>query len=142
MYFRYAVSSDAAGDARALGIATADGLTRPLLGIVGAPNTTASLPPTGSFCEVDDPRVEIVAIAPSRRGHDLTLFVQSSVPDAIEATLTFPLLPVAAAWHGTFLERELVPLGLAGGHIRVPLAPGEFKTVSVDLSALAASPSV
>jgi hypothetical protein len=59
--FDYAVASAGSGaDGRALGIATADALTRPLLGVLGA---TAS-ETAGSVCELDAPGVEVVLLTP------------------------------------------------------------------------------
>ena len=57
--FDYAVASAGPGaDARALGIATADALTRPLVGVLGATAPRRA----GTVCELDAPGVEVVML--------------------------------------------------------------------------------
>jgi hypothetical protein len=81
--FAYAVSSAAPGaDARALGIATADALTRPLVGVLGA--TAAA--PAAAVCEVDAPGVEVVMLAASD-DHDFAVHLQSYAAAEVEVTV-------------------------------------------------------
>ena len=63
--FHYAVSSAGSGtDGRTLGIATADSLTRPLVGVLGPSPAEA----TGTVCELEASGVELVMLAPSDDG--------------------------------------------------------------------------
>ena len=79
MRFDYAVSSSRpAADARALGIATADALTRPLAGVLGA---TAAVP-AGTVCELDAPGVEVVMLA-AAAGGGVELQLQSYADDEV-----------------------------------------------------------
>lgn len=134
MVFRYAVASGPGGRARELGVRTAASLTQPLLGIALTPGSRRTLPTAGSFCRLDHPEVEVVALAPSRRGHDLTVFLYSHAAEPVEVGVSFPLLPVRRAWHGTYLERELREISLVDGVARLPLAPGSYTTLSLELA--------
>jgi hypothetical protein len=79
MRFDYAVSSaPPAADARSLGIATADALTRQLAGVLGA--TAAA--PAGTVCELDAPGVEVVMLARAADG-GVELQLQSYAEDEV-----------------------------------------------------------
>ena len=85
--FDYAVASAAPGtDGRALGIATADALTRPLVGVLGAtaPETA------GSVCELEGPGVEVVMLEPS------AVHLQSYADDDVAVRLQGRELRIAA----------------------------------------------
>ena len=102
--FDYAVAS--AGptvDGRALGIATADALTRPLVGVLGA-TATALTGATGTVCEVEAPGVEVVMLAPSDDG--VAVHLQSYAPAE-------------------------VGVRLAGREVRV--APGDYVVVPINM---------
>ena len=104
MRFDYAVAS--AGptvDGRALGIATADALTRPLVGVLGA-TATALTGVTGTVCEVEAPGVEVVMLAPSDDG--VAVHLQSYAPAE-------------------------VGVRLAGREVRV--APGDYVVVPINM---------
>jgi hypothetical protein len=134
MLFRYAVKSDAEpGVARRLGMDTGASLSQPLAGFCLGRLDTGSLPASGTFVEVLNGLVDVVAIAPSRRGNALTIYLHSLAPEAIDATLRFPLLEVQRAYIGTHLERSLAELPLSNGTVSVPLAPGAFVALNLDL---------
>ncbi|HEX5914587.1 MAG TPA: hypothetical protein VFY54_15810, partial [Rubrobacter sp.] len=76
MEFRYAVASGEEIEMPELGMRTAAALTTPLQGILSAPSAENDLPERGSFCSVEHPLIDVVALAPSRRGHDLTVMLQ------------------------------------------------------------------
>jgi hypothetical protein len=71
----------------------------------------------------------VVKIAPARDGGGVALFLHSLSPDAIEARVRFPMLPVTAAWAGDHLERDGAEVPIAGGEARVTIGPGEYRTL-------------
>ncbi|MGI9111459.1 MAG: glycoside hydrolase family 38 C-terminal domain-containing protein [Gaiellaceae bacterium] len=133
--FSYALASAGPqADGRELGRETAAALTRPFVGVLGAPrNHDSGLVGTASFCAVDRADVEVVALAASRRGHDFVVFLQSTATEEVEVTVGFPDLRVERVLAGTFLERGLVDVGSADG-ARVRIGPGEYLALSVDLA--------
>ena len=134
MTFRYAVASDADPvNARDLGIRTGAALSAPFVGLCLGRGGADDLPARGSFVEVSDPLVEVVALAPSRRGQGLTAFLHSLAAESVEARISFPTLPVRRVLAGTFLEREMREIVLQNGGATIGLTPGAFVTVSVDL---------
>jgi hypothetical protein len=130
------VASDAGVAARELGMRTAAALTAPLLGLCLTPGRIAPAvrPARASFCEVSEPLVEVVAIAPSRRGHVMVVFLHSLAPEPVEARLSFPALAVRRAFAGTFLERDLREVALQSGGAAVVLTPGAYVAVALDLA--------
>jgi Glycosyl hydrolases family 38 N-terminal domain/Glycosyl hydrolases family 38 C-terminal domain len=133
MAFRYSLSTGNGVGASELGMRTATALTAPLLGILSAPAAEGDLPARGSFCSVDRPDVEIVALAPSRRGHDLAVLLQSFAPTTVEVRASFPLLPVGRAWTGSHLERNLKEVEVNGSEIKLAVPSGSYISLSVDL---------
>ena len=102
--FNYTVASAEPGaDARALAIATADALTRPLVGVLGATARAAA----GSVCELDAPGVEVVMLERSAAGVSVQL--QSYATGAVEVRLGSQELRVAPEDYVT------VPLDLRDG---------------------------
>ena len=102
--FDYAIASAEPGaDARALAIATADTLTRPLVGVLGATARAAA----GSVCELDAPGVEVVMLERSAGG--VSVHLQSYATGAVEVRLGSRELRVAPEDYVT------VPLDLRDG---------------------------
>lgn len=136
MTFRYAIGTGGQFGARELGNRTAAGVTTPLLGVCrpSVATPSADLPARGSFCAVDDPDIQITHLAPSRRGHDLVLFLSSVADEVREVHVSFDLFPVARAWHGTFLERNLQAVSIDANSAKIMLEPGAYSTLSVDLA--------
>jgi hypothetical protein len=133
--FRYAVgSADATSSSRHLGRDVAAGMARPLVGIVCRPDEAPKLPDGGSFCDLDGAMVDVVTLAPSRRGGGLTLFLHSLAPEESDVRLRFPLLPVTRAWTGNSLERDLEEVPLTDGEARIRIAPGEYRALTVELT--------
>lgn len=137
MTFCYAVTAGSGVEARALGHQAAAGVATPLLGVCCSSITTESseLPPRGSLCTVDDPAVQITHLAPSRRGHDLVIFLASQAEEIREVQVAFGLVAVSRAWRGSFLERNLQPLSIDANAVKIMLEPGAYITLSVDLTA-------
>ena len=133
MAFRYSISTGNSMKASELGMKTATSLATPLLGILSAPAAEGNLPARGSFCIVDRPDVEIVALAPSRRGHDLAVLLQSLAPTTVEVRASFPLLPVGRAWTGSHLERNLKEVDVNGNEIQLAVPSGSYISLSIDL---------
>jgi hypothetical protein len=99
--FDYAVSSAPPGaDGRALGIATADALTRPLVGVLGAAATAA----VGSVCELEAPGVEMVMLAPSDGG--VAAHLQSYAAEEVSVRILGRVVRVAPG------DYAIVPLDL------------------------------
>jgi hypothetical protein len=132
MDFHYSVASGESVDAKELGMRTAAALTAPLVGILSAPDARAELPERGSFCRVDHPAVEIVALTPSRRGHDLVVHLQSLAPTTSDVRVSFPQFRVARAWIGSHLERHLEEVE-ANGDVRCTVPAGSYVSLTVDL---------
>jgi hypothetical protein len=133
MEFRYAVSTGDDVGARELGMRTAAALSSPLIGILNAPEGGSSLPERGSFCSVDHPGVEVVALAPSRRGHGLAVMLQSLASETVETHVSFPLWSVRRALLGSHLEREMREAPVEGGTVRCELPEGSLVRLAVDL---------
>jgi hypothetical protein len=131
--FRYSVASGDGVEAKELGLRTAAALTAPLVGILSAPGTRGELPDRGSFCHVDRPDVEIVALSPSRRGHDLVVLLQSFAATTLDVRVSFPQLQVARAWIASHLERHLEEVEV-GGEVRFAIQAGSYVSLAVDLA--------
>jgi hypothetical protein len=129
--FRYAVGSAVRADPRALGLATAAGFTDPFVSVpltgAGAPEAAAD----GRFAEVGHPLVRVAAIGPSRRGHNLVVYLASAAGEDVTVPLRVPGL--RTAYLGTSLERDLRPLRPDGDTVAVPLPASGFVAVSMDV---------
>jgi hypothetical protein len=124
--FRYAVAP-AAGRADAVELAGA--LASPLAAVVLAARSGSDDRARGSVLAVDRSDVELVHLAPSRRGHDLVAFLHSHADEPVEVEVSFGDLRVARAFAGSFLERDLRETGP-----RVRIDPGELLSLSLDLA--------
>jgi len=133
MQFRYSICTGDSVGAFELGMKTAAALTTPLLGILSAPTAEEDLPVRGSFCTVDRPDIEIAALAPSRRGHDLVVLLQSFAPTTVNVRASFPLLAIKRAWTGTHLERNLKEAQVNADEIEFPVPSGSYISLSIDL---------
>jgi Glycosyl hydrolases family 38 N-terminal domain/Glycosyl hydrolases family 38 C-terminal domain len=133
MEFGYAVASGEDVETPELGMRTAAALTTPLLGILSAPSAENDLPERGSFCSVEHPRVDVVALIPSKRGHDLTVMLQSMSSAYEEICVSFGLLSVARAWVGTHLEKHLEEARVEGENVRFVVPAGSLVSLVVDL---------
>jgi hypothetical protein len=123
--FRYAVApAGGRRDAVALGAA----LATPLVGVTLARRSGTDPRVRGSLLTLDRDDVELVHLAPSRRGHDLVALLHSHADEAVEVEVAFDTLPVARAFLGTFLERDLREAGP-----RLRLEPGALVSLSLDL---------
>jgi hypothetical protein len=107
---------------------TAASLVAPLVGVC----TRAGGPVSGSFLAFDRGDVELVTVERSRQGHGLVAFLQSYAPEPIELRVEFPDLPVARAYAGTFLERDLREAGDGSGAALTLPADG-FAALVLDL---------
>jgi hypothetical protein len=127
--FRYAIGSGPAGQPRVTGLAVAAGLTDPFL---AAPLTGRGpvAPAADRYAWVDHPLVRVAGIAPSRRGHDLVVYLASAAPGPVQASLRVP--GMRAAHAGTSLERDLAPLPTSDGAAAVTVPAGGFIAVAVD----------
>jgi hypothetical protein len=133
MEFGYAVASGEDMETPELGMRTAAALTTPLLGILSAPSAGNDLPERGSFCSVEHPLVDVVALAPSKRGHDLTVMLQSLSSAYEEVCVSFGLLGVVRAWVGSHLEKHLEEAKVDGENIRFVVPAGSLVSLVVDL---------
>jgi Glycosyl hydrolases family 38 N-terminal domain len=123
--FRYAVAP-AAGRDDALALGTS--LAAPLVGVTLANHSGTDSRARGSLLAIDSDDVELVHLAPSRRGHDLVALLHSHSDEPVEVELAFGDVRVTRALTGTFLERDLRETGP-----RVRLEPGALVSVSLDL---------
>jgi hypothetical protein len=133
MEFGYAVASEEDIETPELGMRTAAALTTPLLGILSTPSAGNELPERGSFCSVEHPLVDIIALAPSRRGHDLVVMLQSLSSESEEVCVSFGLLGVARAWVGSHLEKHLEEARVDGENVRFVVPAGSLVSLAVDL---------
>jgi hypothetical protein len=133
MEFSYAVASGEDRQTPELGMRTAAALTTPLLGILSAMSAADGLPEQGSFCSVDHPRIDIIALMPSRRGHDLTVMLQSLSSENEEVGVSFGLLRAARAWVGSHLEKDLQEARVDGENVRLAVPAGSLVSLAVDL---------
>lgn len=127
--FRYAVGSKAGAEPRELGQAVAAGFTD---AFVAVPLTGegAVAPPDDRYATVDHPLVRVAAIGPSRRGHDLVVYLASAAPDPVTVALRVP--GTRAAFVGTSLERSLSAVSMKDGTASVTVPAGGFVAVSID----------
>jgi hypothetical protein len=133
--FRYALTSAQRTPARQLGPLAAAGLVEPVVAILTAgPSAAAgtSTPPAGSFVTVSDPLVQVSSLGRSRRGHTLAVRLRSLASEAVEATLSFPLLRPRRTFAGTLLEEGLTEVPVDGG-VRVRLPACGTVAVALDL---------
>ncbi|GLH97499.1 glycoside hydrolase family 38 N-terminal domain-containing protein [Phytohabitans aurantiacus] len=130
--FRYAVASAAGADPRVLGPATAAGFTDAFVA-VPLTGTGAPSPAEGRVASVDHPQVRVAGIGPSRRDHDVVVYLASVSETAVRTFLRFP--GAERAWLGTSLERSLEPLSISDGVIDVEIPAGGFVAVSIDRTA-------
>jgi hypothetical protein len=133
--FRYAIASAAGADPRVLGAATAAGLTDPFQ-CVPVTGRADAAPPTDRFAAIDHPLVRVAAIGPSRRGHDLVVYLASTAAEAVRVELLVHDgdARVRAAWVGTSLERERQQLAVDNGRVAVPVPAGNLVAVSLELA--------
>ena len=136
MEFCYSICTGNGAGASELGMKTATALATPLLGILSAPAAEGNLPARGSFCTVDRPDVEVVALVPSRRGCDLVVLLQSFAPTTVDVRASFPLLPVQRAWIGSHLERNLEEVEVSEGEAQFTVPAGSYVSLTVDLSSI------
>lgn len=123
--FRYAVAPAAGrGDA----IALASALASPPAAVTLAGRSGADSRTRGSLLALDRPEVELVHLAPSRRGHDLVAFLHSQADEPVEVEVAFGDLRVARTFVGTFLERELRETGP-----RLRIEPGALVSLTIEL---------
>jgi Glycosyl hydrolases family 38 N-terminal domain len=123
--FRYAVAP-AAGRTDALALGSA--LATPLTGVTLARGSGTDSRARGSVLALDRDDVELVHLAPSRRGNDLVAFLHSHADEPVDVEVSFDDVRVARASIGTFLERNLRETGP-----RLRLEPGAFVSLSLDL---------
>ncbi len=133
MEFGYAVATGDDVETTELGMRTAAALTTPLLGVLSAPSAGNDLPERGSFCSVEHPAVDLIALMPSRRGHALTVMLQSLSSESEEVCVSFGLLSVARAWVGTHLEKDLEEAEVDGENVRFSVPAGSLVSLAVDL---------
>jgi hypothetical protein len=141
MEFRYSICTGDSVKSFELGMKTAAALTTPLLGILSVPTADRDLPARGNFCAVDRPDVEIVALTPSRGGHDLLVLLQSVAPRPVDVHASFPLLPIERAWIGSHLNRNLEEVEVRQGEARFTLPAGSYVSLAVDLDSMGNAPT-
>jgi len=127
--FRYAIGSAPGASPRELGVAVAAGFTD---AFVAAPLTGEgpAAPPDDRWATVDHPLVRVAAIAPSRRGHDLVVYLSSAAAEPAAVSLRVP--GMRTAFVGTSLERALDELPVLDGAATVTVPAGGFVAVAVD----------
>jgi hypothetical protein len=133
MEFGYAVASGEDMETPEVGMRTAAALTTPLLGILSASSAVDDLPDRDSFFSIEGPGVDVVALTPSRRGHDLTVMLQSLSSENEEVHVSFGPLRVARAWVGSHLERYLQEARVDGENVRFVVPAGSLVSLAVDL---------
>lgn len=136
MTFRYAIGTGSDLPLAELGRRTAAGVTTPLIGVCSglrATSTDRTSGPAGSFGSVEDANVSITHFAPSRRGHDLVAFVESTSSKEITTRIEFGLLPVARATVGTIWERAGQEVPVDGNGLSVTIPAGNTIAISLDL---------
>jgi hypothetical protein len=123
--FRYAVApAEDRGDA----VAIAGAVASPLAAVILAGRAAADSRPRGSLLALDRRDVELVHLAPSRRGHDLVAFLHSHADEPVDVAVAFDDLRVSRAHVGTFLERDLRE---TDSPLRIE--PGALVSLSLDL---------
>ncbi len=136
MTFRYAIGTESDLPLAELGRRTAAAVTAPLVGVCSAmrpPASDRSFEPVGSFCSVNHPNVSVTHIAPSRRGHDLVAFVESTASAEVTTRIEFGRLPLARATVGTIWERDGHEARIEGNGLSVTIPAGNTVAVSLDL---------
>ncbi|HEV7708229.1 MAG TPA: hypothetical protein VGP16_08545, partial [Asanoa sp.] len=131
--FQYAIASRSGADPRELGAAAAAGMADPFVAAPVTGGAEAPLAPSvHRWATIDHPLIRVAGFGPSRRGHDLVVYLASTAAD--EVTVELGIENLAAAAVGTSLERDQVALDVSDSKTRVPVPPGGFVAVSVDRS--------
>ncbi len=130
MIFRYAITSSATGDARALGIRAGASASAPLVGFAVRVQGAQELPVSARFVEIEHPLVELVRIAPSRTAGSLAVFLQSVAGEPVSTRVNFPG-GVTSARLGTFQEAHGQGLAITDNSISITLAPGAYIALTV-----------
>ena len=133
MRFSYALSSQEGTDGpQALASRLGESVTAPLVAVVV--QRTGQGParaPSGSFCSIDRPEVQLLKASGS--GDELVLWLNNLGPERATAAIAFPGLAVAKAKLASVFGDGAIELTLAAGAVRVALAAGETKTLTLHL---------
>ena len=134
MKFRYAISSQESGDARALGMRLGESVSTPLVGtVVPLAGGGKEMPPSGSLCAIERPEVRLVQATASDREGDLLLWLNNQGADEVTTAVEFPDIAVRAARVGNVFEGGQDAVPVADGSVRISLKPGETKALALDL---------
>jgi hypothetical protein len=133
MYIDFALTSAIDRDRRSLGIDLGAGFAQPLTGVCLRTQGASPAPATGSYLAIDDSRVQVIKVAPSRRGNGVVAFVHSLAEEPVTATVRLPGLPVARAEFGNHLERDLREVPVSNGAVALDLTPGAYVALVLTL---------
>jgi hypothetical protein len=133
MNFDFAVGSSRSQDRRTVGIEIGAGFAQPLVGVCLRDRGGSPAPPADSYLGIDDARVQIVKLAPSRRGNGVVAFVHSLADEPVRATMRVQGLPVTRVEIGNHLERDLREVPLTNGAVALDLSSGAYVALVLTL---------
>ena len=134
MKFRYAISSQESGDARALGMRLGESVSTPLVGtVVPLAGGGKEMAPSGSLCAIERPEVRLVQATASDREGDLLLWLNNQATGEVTTAVEFPDITVRGARVGNVFEGSQAAVPVADGSVRISLKPGETKALALDL---------
>ena len=135
MIFRYVITVDDRQPTTTLGREIAATAATPLVGVVPLPlmeSPEQALPPAAGLLALDHPTVSVIYLAPGQDGHDLVAVIESTDNAEQEVLLRGGLLRIGRAWASTFLQRDLTPLPVTDGDVRVVVPAGSLIAVVLD----------
>ena len=132
MNFRYAITSQAQGDAATLGMRLGESVGAPLVAAVvplspGGHQMAAS----GSLCAIERPEVRLVQATASHGGGELLLWLDNLAGGEVVTGVEFPDMAVTGARLGTVFEDDQVEVPVVAGSVRVRLKAGETKALAL-----------
>jgi hypothetical protein len=135
MSFRYAISSQQAGDARTLGMRLGESVSTPLVGAV-VPTATGrnEMAPSGSLCAIERPEVRLVQATASEREGDLLLWLNNQSTAEVTTGIEFPDIAVRAARVGNVFEGSQAAVPVVDGSVHISLEPGETRALTLELA--------
>ncbi|RKY57666.1 MAG: hypothetical protein DRP94_08345 [Candidatus Latescibacterota bacterium] len=107
------------------------GVSNPLIPVCIEGPKDGRLPKSGSFCEVDEPNVMLLALKRADDGNGLVVRLVETEGRKTVARLQLSFTEVSRAWLVNLVEEDIRPLEVSEGTVRVPIGPFGIATVRV-----------
>jgi len=107
------------------------GVSNPLIPVCIEGPKDGRLPRSGSFCEVDEPNVMLLALKRADDGNGLVVRLVETEGRKTVARLQLSFTEVSRARLVNLVEEDIRPLEVSEGTVRVPIGPFGIATVRV-----------